>query len=309
MKDKISIIIPVYNVELYLERCLDSIVNQTYKNLEIILVNDGSTDNSKFICENYAKKDTRIIVLDQKNSGSSIARNTGLDKATGDIIGFVDSDDYIDESMYEVMVQAMTKNNLDVVEVEFYYTNTSRKFDNSLAIQDRNTAIKRVLKNESFSVWRRIYRKSIVENMRFIPKIIHQDVFFTIDVLNKISSIGYINSPLYIYNMDNVSIIRSKYTTEKINTGIRATEYIINNVPKNKMISNAVNNYIEYYYTGHYFLLTKNKHVDPKRLFRKKLKKAILKASSFENIRFRSLVIILLPTKLVEIIVSRLKIN
>ena len=309
MKDKISIIVPVYNVEAYLERCIESIINQTYKNLEIILVNDGSTDNSKAICEQYVQKDSRIVLINQKNGGSSIARNVGLDKASGNIIAFADSDDYLEELMLETMVNAMTSYNLDVVEIEPYYTGINRTFDNSLTIQDRTTAIKRILSRESFAVWRRIYRKSIIDDMRFIPKIIHQDVFFTIDLVNRISKIGYINTPFYLYNIDNISIIRSKYTTKKIDTGIRATEYIINNLPKNKIINKALNNYVVYYYTGHYFQLTKNKHVDPLRLYRKKLKKGIFKALNFKNVTLRSLIIVLFPVKFVEILVLKFKIK
>ena len=97
MNEKISVIVPVYNVEQYLERCVDSIINQTYKNLEIILVNDGSTDNSGQLCDELAKKDDRIRVIHKKNGGLSDARNVGIDVAEAELIGFIDSDDYIDE--------------------------------------------------------------------------------------------------------------------------------------------------------------------------------------------------------------------
>ena len=99
MDEKISVIVPVYNVEQYLERCVDSIINQTYKNLEIILVNDGSTDNSGQLCDELAKKDGRIRVIHKKNGGLSDARNVGVDEAKAELIGFIDSDDYIDEDM------------------------------------------------------------------------------------------------------------------------------------------------------------------------------------------------------------------
>ena len=100
MDDLISVIVPVYNVEEYLDRCIESIVNQTYKNLEILLIDDGSTDNSYNICDKWAKKDNRIKVVHKENGGVSSARNVGLDVATGDYIGFVDSDDYISIDMY-----------------------------------------------------------------------------------------------------------------------------------------------------------------------------------------------------------------
>lgn len=99
----ISVIVPMYNVELYLRKCLDSIVNQTYKNIEILIIDDGSTDNSGMICDEYAQKDDRIKVFHTENQGLSSARNLGLDEATGDWVGFVDSDDWIDDDMYDVL--------------------------------------------------------------------------------------------------------------------------------------------------------------------------------------------------------------
>tara|TARA_R110002049_G_C9177314_1_gene562970 strand:+ start:6999 stop:7943 length:945 start_codon:yes stop_codon:yes gene_type:complete len=302
MKDKISIIVPVYNVEIYLKRCINSLINQTYQNLEIILINDGSVDNSKCICEAFAKKDSRIVVLNQDNSGSSIARNSGLDTATGDVIAFVDSDDYIDNSMYEIMLQLMQEHNLDVVEIAQINSNETKKFDNKFVIENPVTASKRIIKNTLFSVWRRIYRKSVIDGMRFIPKIIHQDVFFTIDLLKRVSSIGYLNSALYIYNLENTSVIRSKYSMEKINTGIRATEYIIDNSINDLSLKKVVNDYIAFYYTDHYFLLSRNKHLDFDKTYRRKLKKEIFKAINVKNITIRSLLVILFPTKIMETI-------
>ena len=110
----ISIIIPVYNVEKYLRKCLDSIINQTYKKLEIILIDDGSTDNSGKICEEYAKKDDRIIVIHKENAGVSSARNRGIELANGKYIGFIDSDDWIEENMYETLYQNLLQFDVDI---------------------------------------------------------------------------------------------------------------------------------------------------------------------------------------------------
>lgn len=106
-KIKISVIVPIYNVEQYLSQCLDSIINQTYTNLEIILINDGSTDNSEKICNQYKLLDPRIIVIHKTNGGLSDARNTGIKIATGDYISFVDADDFIDKNMYKKLIQLM----------------------------------------------------------------------------------------------------------------------------------------------------------------------------------------------------------
>ena len=110
----ISIIVPIYNVEDYLKRCIDSILGQTYKNLEVILVDDGSPDKCGKICEEYKLIDSRIKVIHKKNGGLSSARNNGLDIATGDFIGFVDSDDYIERNMYESLIEALNNNNADI---------------------------------------------------------------------------------------------------------------------------------------------------------------------------------------------------
>ena len=112
--DLISIIIPVYNVEQYLSRCIDSVINQTYKNLEIILIDDGSTDDSGEICDEYALKDNRIKVMHKQNGGVSSARNEGLDISKGNYIGFIDSDDFIEKDMYEFLYDLLTKNNCDI---------------------------------------------------------------------------------------------------------------------------------------------------------------------------------------------------
>lgn len=112
--DKISIVVPIYNVEKYLDQCVKSIINQTYKNLEIILVNDGSIDNSGKICDKYKRQDNRVIVIHKENGGSSDARNVGIQIATGKYIGFVDSDDYIEKDMYEFLYNNMINENADI---------------------------------------------------------------------------------------------------------------------------------------------------------------------------------------------------
>ncbi len=120
---KVSIIIPVYNVEKYLQRCLDSVVNQTLKDIEIICVNDGSTDNSAIILEEFSKKDERIKIVNQKNGGLSRARNTGLEHSNGDYIGFLDSDDWIDLDYYEKLHDAAERNNCDIAFADFIRKN------------------------------------------------------------------------------------------------------------------------------------------------------------------------------------------
>ena len=117
---KISIIIPVYNVEKYLATCLDSVINQTYKNLEILLIDDGSTDSSGLICEQYSKKDTRIKTIHKKNGGLSDARNVGISYASGDYISFIDSDDFIDINTFTILNQYIKQYNADIITFNYY---------------------------------------------------------------------------------------------------------------------------------------------------------------------------------------------
>ena len=128
MKDKISIIVPIYNVSYYLDNCIESITKQTYSNLEIILVNDGSTDNSNDICQKWEKIDKRITYINQKNSGVSVARNNGIKKATGKYISFVDGDDYLEINFIKTLYNFTVKNNVDVSICDYYLiTNQGKK--------------------------------------------------------------------------------------------------------------------------------------------------------------------------------------
>lgn len=130
MNDLISIIVPVYNVEKYLNKCIDSIINQTYKNIEIILVDDGSTDNSGKICDEYLLRDSRIKVIHKNNGGLSSARNEGINISSGEYIGFVDSDDWVEPNMYEEMYKKILYSNADIVDCGYWkeYENKSIKY-------------------------------------------------------------------------------------------------------------------------------------------------------------------------------------
>lgn len=301
-KNLVSIIVPVYNVEDYLKRCIDSLRNQTYSDLEIILVDDGSTDKSLEICETASREDKRVHVVHQKNSGSSIARNTGLDHASGEFVTFVDSDDHIEHETIEKMLLLIQEHNLDVVEFERDDPNGTKAFDNSFKIETQEEAILRTIKTSSFQVWKRLYRTSLVTDMRFIPNIIHQDVFYVIDLLNRIERIGHLDQALYKYNRENISVIRSKYSISKTQAGINATEYIINNTPETNKIVDCKKSYVVNYYTGHFYSLCRNSELDKEKKFRKKLKQAILKNATVENVGPRSLIVLLFPIKIAEML-------
>ena len=169
---KISIIVPIYNIEKYLPRCLDSILAQTYKNLEVILVDDGSVDNSGMIADKYARNDQRIIVIHQVNKGVSAARNAGLDLATGDYIGFVDGDDYIEPDMYEILMRIIDEQQVDIAHCGYqmvypsridYYYNTREKQK-----MNREEGVFELLKGRKIEpgLWNKLYKAELFKEIR-----------------------------------------------------------------------------------------------------------------------------------------------
>ncbi len=200
--NKISIIIPVYNVYDYLDRCMETIINQTYKNIEIILINDGSTDNSLELCNKYKKLDKRVVVLDKCNGGVSSARNSGLDIATGDYIGFIDPDDWIELDMYESMYNEIINNECDVVmcsyirEYKHNSTNIDLKLDEGIYTRDKivDYIIANMISSSSInglsteimgSVWKLLIKRELIDkgNILFDESIhLAEDLIFSINL-------------------------------------------------------------------------------------------------------------------------------
>lgn len=203
--DLISVIVPVYKVELYLRRCVDSILNQTYNKLEIILVDDGSPDNCGKICDEYECRDSRVIVIHKKNGGLSDARNVGLDNASGSYIVFVDSDDYIDKTMIEVLYNDMIKNNSDISVCDFVFFNENQKKYNSYSEGCLVADVSKYdqLFNEYRLVttvqWNKLFKKNIFDNLRFPKGKINEDEFIICSELEKAKRVSYNLKPLYFY--------------------------------------------------------------------------------------------------------------
>lgn len=204
-KHKISVIIPVYKVEKYLPKCLDSVINQTYKNIEIILVNDGSPDKSGVICDMYAGMDDRITVIHKHNEGVAKARNDALDIAKGDYIGFVDSDDWIEPDMFEFLMNNLIKYDADlsmcghtIYEADKRIT---RKDNNKLEILDRIELKKRiVVGGEMGLIWNKLFKKSLINNTRFDTHYdCSEDLLFMYQLSNKTNKSVIANAPKYNY--------------------------------------------------------------------------------------------------------------
>lgn len=177
----ISVIIPVYGVEKYITQCLESVINQTYKNLEIIVINDGTKDRSVDIAKEYAAKDSRIKVYDFKNGGLSVARNRGLEIATGDYISYIDGDDWLDTKMYETLLEAAMKNDADMVKCGIIETNgvTEDKItfsDIKIINNEQNKAFENYFNGILWTLaWNGLYKNELAKKVKFPDNVVHED--------------------------------------------------------------------------------------------------------------------------------------
>lgn len=218
---KLSVIIPVYNVELYLAQCLDSVIGQTYKVLEIILVNDGSTDNSLAICESYAERDSRIKLINKSNGGLSSARNAGLNVATGDLITFLDSDDWIDLDAYEQCISALQKHpsaSMIAFAFMYYYENTKEykpsrfPFQEGLFRLDSLDIIQLISDVIYMTACNKVYRKELIGDLRFLEGFYHEDEYFTTELVvsHMRDEVYCLVNPCYKYRQRASSITHQK---------------------------------------------------------------------------------------------------
>ena len=240
MGAKISVIVPIYNVEKYLGECIESIINQTYKNLEIILIDDGSTDNSYKICEQYKSIDDRIKVIHKMYGGVSQARNTALEIATGEFISFIDSDDWINLKFYEIMMKNMIKYDSDIVVCNFNYVYKdkikNRNIEETIRIFNKEEAMREIIEEGLIYsvVWGKLYKTKLIDNIKFKENKINEDEFFTYKICAKAKRIVYIPETLYQYRQRPNSIM-SNYSVKRLD-GVEALyermEFIKSEFPK-----------------------------------------------------------------------------
>jgi len=223
IKEKISIIVPVYNVEAYLEKCVESILKQTYTNLEILLVNDGSTDKSGELCDKLALRDHRIRVIHKENGGLSDARNRGIDEASSNLIGFIDSDDYIDEDMYETLYRQMVASKADLSMCGHYdvYHQIPEKQVAEIKTWELmpEEAIKMVMEAKILSVTavNKLYKKALFEQLRFRIGKIAEDAFIMVDLIHQCSKVVATNEKKYYYVHRENSITTQKFSLKFLN--------------------------------------------------------------------------------------------
>lgn len=226
----VSIIVPVYNTQKYLKKCLDTLTNQTLKNIEIICINDGSKDNSAKILNEFAKKDSRIIVINQKNCGISITRNNGLNIAKGKYIGFVDSDDYIDPDFYEKLYNSAEKHKADIAASSIIRFNKFKgkkylKLKKEIITENFKEKCKILDIPEKCYVWNKIYLREKINkyNIRFISGILYEDLYFTPTVLEKLKKLVTVPKTYYYYRKNPNSVVYTKCAKKEIdyNKGIQ----------------------------------------------------------------------------------------
>lgn len=236
MNSLITVIVPVYNVKNYLNACINSILEQTYSNLEIILVDDGSTDGSQDICDFYAKKDIRVKVFHTKNGGVARARNIGLEHATGDFISFIDSDDVINKSFYTVMLNLIQDCNVDVAmcsmqrfseDSEINDLQIAASLDDSQVV---NTEMARAAVFGEYSMMytsssNKLYCKKNVEGLRFAEGRIYEDAHFIKQLLASPITIAHLDAPLYYYRYVKSSILHKKITKQNYDICTLHEEY------------------------------------------------------------------------------------
>lgn len=245
---KVSVIIPVYNVENYLRKCLDSLVNQTLKDIEIIVVNDGTTDNSQEIIDEYVKKyPKKVVSIIQENGGQGTARNTGLLHAKGEYIGYVDSDDYVEENMYEELYKKAKEEDSDIVIC-----------GNNVVKENYDFLSKEEVDKEfllgKMAVWNKIYKKNIIvdNKIQFRSKVWYEDLDFTMKVYFSSKKISYVDKPLYNYLLREGSTMNNNNIKRNLEL-IQAFDSLIDYC-KDKKIYNKAKDEIEFLCIYHMYI-------------------------------------------------------
>lgn len=248
---KISIIIPIYKVEKYIKQCVDSVLNQTYSNLEIILVDDGSPDNCPNICDDYALLDKRIKVIHKINGGLSDARNAGIKIATGDYLAFVDADDFVEVDMYETMLNDIEKSKAEVAICGRYYL-----YDNVKVVRAKQGIYLEMTAEEAIAKmnlnvfgyydvasWDKLYLRELFQDIEYPVGVTSEDWFVTYKVLSKTSKVVYNSTPKYYYRQRYGSITHSKVVSlNPIIASEEVLEYVKITYPRT--IKEAITSYV-----------------------------------------------------------------
>lgn len=225
-KNLISIIIPIRDTKDYLEKCLNSVVSQTYPNLEIILVNDIDTDGTKEICERFQKIDHRIKIINISSVEVGEARNIGIKEATGEYLGFVDSDDYISNDMYEILLNTLLDNNADIADIGFAREENgqieSKSFSENIEIFDKESALEEILKDKKLLsfMWNKLFKRKVWDNIWFDSQKVYEDIDIMYKLFENAERVVLIDTLKYIYVQRSTSIMHtpnSQFMLDRLN--------------------------------------------------------------------------------------------
>jgi glycosyltransferase involved in cell wall biosynthesis len=298
MEKRISIIVPIFNVEKYLRRCIRSILSQTFKNLEIILVDDGSTDECPAICEEYGKTDSRIVVIHQNNGGVAQARNTGLDAATGDFIGFIDSDDYVGPKMYETLFNAISNSRAFIAECGYYTVDTDGQIIRNYPLQDTVTngniecSREYITKENTTNFnWNKLYRKQLFDDVRYSALTSSEDFLVNVQTFYRCHRKVTVKDCHYYY-FDNIEGVCNRPFTlsrlDAVEAGKQACEFYKEKLPE--LLPYAalytVSNVLRFYCESA-CLVAKEKHACRRRLKEDFQMYYPLAQSALDNKRYR----------------------
>lgn len=281
----ITVIVPVYNVEKYLIKCIDSIITQTYKDLEIILVNDGSTDNSGKICDKYKSKDKRIKVIHKDNGGLSDARNCGLKISNGEYIVFLDSDDWVDENYIKILYNLIKKYDSDMSICDFKKVyNEEEKLNSNYneMVFSNIEALKQIHteKGTQFIVaWNKMYKKKLLDGMKYPKGKVHEDEFLTPILLYRSNKIAYTEKELIYYRQREGSIMSNGFNLKKLDY-LDALEERVKYYKDNELEKLSINeaHVLGYTIISYYYLVNKLKYDKKKKvclMLKKRIRKVI----------------------------------
>lgn len=293
MNPLISIIVPIYNVEKYLDCCLDSIAQQTHENIQVILINDGSPDNCRLICENYCRKDSRFELINKKNGGLASARNAGLECARGDYIVCVDSDDWVEPNMVEILLKNMIENNADMSVCSFFENRVDgvklEFFSKKIQVLSQEETVKRIITPGKFYgfAWNKMYRRSLLGTQRYDESIFKgEDSPFSLEYVLKCKKIVAQDIPLYHYRIDSISISRSKFNLGKM-TVLNSYQNMVDILTKYGF-SQKIIDMQKVQYAGKLLSLRTNVIVSDKLKFIKQLEVIDMQMGKFEKLYLKS---------------------
>lgn len=301
----ISIIVPVYNVEKYLKKCVNSIITQTYTNLEIILVDDGSKDSSGEMCDEFSKSDSRIKVIHRKNGGLSAARNSGIEVYRGKYVTFIDSDDWIEPTYVEYLYYLLKKYNSDVSQCAFRYIDSKKKIYNKVTNSDyeevynSKDAIKNLLHSKYLitSAWGKLYKRCFFDRLRYPEGKLFEDIPVTYQVMLDSEKICYGDHALYNYFYNEGSISKSSFNPRRL----EAIEFMKDSIEKVKEIYNDLDaecdvalfkSYFNIYLTFENNDSYEEYRLDIKSNLKKYRMAAIRNRNTSKNIRIKALITI-----------------